>query len=647
MAKFFPLHVHTHDSLLLSPSKPKQIAKRCKELGYGGSAITDGGSISGCIKFAQEMEKNKLKPIFGQQINMVYHDASDRTNKDKRVSHSVVLAKNFNGWKNLIGLTSKANSPEFFYYQPRLTVEELAIHSQDLICMSGCIGSDIANKMFKEAHLPYTCRTESEVMQSVSSTWATDCEELVLRYKQIFGENFYLSVNLNDYNALPAQSLITKGVRWLGKKLGVPCIATPQSYYCTEYDADDQRILLCTKLKMTLKDLQTKKVDWSEIDISSFFKSNKYYIPSEQELSVYTDEELLNTLRVSDKCETYKVTSPPIIPRFTAPDGISSKEYLRKVCQKGFLQLMPRIKDVMKRKSLTMEDYGKRFEHEYEVLTSVSLEDYFLIVWDIVEYAKRDGQLIGAGRGSAAGSLILFLLTVTDVDPLEFDLLFERFYNAGRNTPGNVAMPDVDLDFEKHSRGKIIDYIKSKYGSDKVAQLCTFGRLQGRSVLKDVMRAHGACSNDEQNQITEFVPDEAKITDKLEEMREADKLAGGDGEASIIEWSLENHVEELKPWAYYDEGGNIQGPMGKIFEQAIRLEGTKRQRGLHASGIVLTNEPIHEICPIVYEGGDLVSGFEMSDMEAIGQVKFDILGLSCLDKLHNLFDLLRTGEMSI
>ena len=235
---------------------------------------------------------------------------------------------------------------------------------------------------------------------------------------------------------------------------------------------------------------------------------------------------------------------------------------------------------------------------------------------------------------------------VTEVDPIEHGLIFERFYNAGRNTENHTSLPDVDMDFEIQSRENTISYIKEKYGSDRVAQILTFSRMQGRGALKDVLRAHSACGFEEMNRITTWIPDEADISDQLQEMRDADKDSGGDGEASIIMWALENHKKELENWCHIDDNGNLQGPMARRFEQAIRLEGTKRAQSKHAAGIVIAQEPLSHVCPMVHDkkSSQMIAGMEMGDLESMGHVKFDILGIALLDKIHGVKNLLEEVE---
>jgi DNA polymerase-3 subunit alpha len=414
-------------------------------------------------------------------------------------------------------------------------------------------------------------------------------------------------------------------------------------------DANDQRVLLCNSLNTNFKEVSDKMVRGEDVGLGTFFRSRNYHIPSYDEMIIggNTPGELAETLELASMCEGYKLTGPPMLPQFPCPGGIPSKDYMRQLLDKGWGERWPKMQKVIEATHHTEEEYRARLESEFATLTNVGLADYFLIVDDIIKWARRQGQITGAGRGSAAGALTLYLMSVTHIDPIEFDLLFERFYNAGRNTPEHVSLPDVDMDFESKQRGKVIEYIRGRYGHDRVAQMLTFTRLQGRGAMKDVLRAHAACSFEEMNKITEHIPDEADISDQLQAMREIDKQEGGDGEASIIQWALENNVEELKQWAYLDDDNRVQGPFAKFFEQAIRLEGTKKSQSKHAAGIVIAQQPLADICPMIYDKstGEMICGFEMSELEAMGHVKFDILAVSMLDKVHGVLNLLRTGKL--
>lgn len=647
---YFPLHVHSHYSLLDGLSKPSAIAKRCVAANLAGSAVTDHGNISGAVAFINAMKLRKLKPIIGCEM---YICPNDPTIKDgqRDYSHLLVLAKNKTGWQQLIKATSAANNPKHFYYKPRLDLKTLGAYTDgNIIGFSGHLGSDLSRCVFADISSAYNCESEDEAKKCTDPDWVNKTTRMALQLQDIFGKgNFFIEVQLIDSTNLPAASLLAKGLRYVARKTGIPCIGTPDAHYASQEDALDQRILLCSNLDITMPDLN-KTVKRGDIAMSAFFRSRNYHIPSYEEMIAAgnTEEELDNTLRIADACEEYSITGPAILPQFSCPDGLTSEAYLRKLCEIGWQQRWPKMQRVIENGKHTEAEYRERLAHEMPILVGAGLEDYFLIVNDIISYAVKQGQITGSGRGSAAGSLVLYLLGVSHVDPIEYDLLFSRFYNAGRNTKDHRALPDVDMDFEKNSRGSIIAYIRQNFGHDRVAQMLTFSRLQGCGAIKEVLRARGACSFEEMNKITEFIPDEAEIADQLQVMKEADKKAGGDGEASIIQWALENHPEQLKQWAYLDDQGNLQGPMGKFFEQAIRIEGTKKSQGKHASGIVISQSALADVCPMVYDSSteEMICGMEMNDLEAMGHIKFDILGVAALDKIHGVLNLLRTGKLN-
>lgn len=469
---------------------------------------------------------------------------------------------------------------------------------------------------------------------------------MAIAYEEMFGKgNFFLEIQLIDQHNMPASKVVAEGLRYISKKTGIPCVATPDAHYAKREDAYDQRVILCNKLDTTVQKIQKSLDQNGNAPLEAFFRSDSYHIPSPEEMQeIHTDEEINNTKIIADMCEDYEITRPPMLPKFPTPNGMDSEEYLHSLCKEGWLDRLPRIERVLESMPHhTKEEYGERVKKELDILTEAGLADYFLIVRDIVAAARERGEIVGAGRGSAAGSLVLYLLGVTDIDPIEFDLIFERFYNAGRNTAENISLPDVDMDFEKQSRENTIHYIKERYGENKVAQIMTYSRMQGRSALKDVLRAHSACSFEEMNRITEWIPDEADISDQLEEMRQSSH----DGEASIIQWALENNQKELSPWCYIDDKGKLQGNLARRFEQAIRLEGTKRSQSKHAAGIVISQDPLDKVCPMLYDknSGEMIAGMEMGDLESMGHVKFDILGIAMLDKIHGVQKLVDTGEL--
>jgi DNA polymerase-3 subunit alpha len=319
-------------------------------------------------------------------------------------------------------------------------------------------------------------------------------------------------------------------------------------------------------------------------------------------------------------CEKYNILDQPQLPPFQCPDNLSEAEYLKKLTN-----------DRIKQLNLN-QDYIDRLNYELSVLTEANLAGYFLIIKDIVDHIRKNDWLPGPGRGSAAGALVSYLLNITTIDPIKYDLIFERFYNAGRNSKDRISMPDIDVDVPIEKRENVIEYIKSVYGHTKVSQMITFNTLKGRGALKEVLRVYDTISFDEMNKITENIPDEAKIADELQEMKEEY------GEASIIRWALENDADKLREWCYIDDNNELQGPLSKRFEQAIRLEGVKCHQSKHAAGIAVSSKDLSNICPMIYDSKteQHIAGMEMADLESIGVIKFDILGVALLDKIMQI-----------
>lgn len=606
---YIPLHVHSHYSLLDGLSKPEQIAKRCIELGIKSCALTDHGNICGSVQFYQQMIKNKIKPILGCELYICESGSTEKTTDNQKLSHLVVLAKNLQGWKTLIQLVSYSNHPDRFYYKPRISMDDLKnFDCSNFICITGHPGSFIASSVEKEGLLLDNAR---DIVLKKLDTLSS-----------IFGShNVFLECQLFDQEHNPIQKKLTD----LYRSINHQKVATCDAHYCSKNDAIDQRILLCNNLKITFSEVNKKLKDDENFGMDIFFKSDKYYIPSYEEMSaLHTEEELNNTNLIDSMVETYDILSNPRLPPFECPDGVSEHEYLK-------------ILTFDKLRSLNLSPvYETRLDNELKVLEEAQLAGYFLIVKDILDYIKKNNWLPGPGRGSAAGCLVSYLLGITSIDPIKYDLIFERFYNSGRNTKERISMPDIDVDVPIEKREDVIDYIKSKYGSDKVSQMITFNTLKGRGALKEVLRVYGNVSFEETNRITENIPDEAKISDELQEMKEEY------GEASIIRWALENNADKLKEWCYINENGGFSGPLAQSFEQAIRLEGTKCHQSKHAAGVAISANDLNILCPMIYDSktGSSIAGLEMADLESLGIIKFDILGIALLDKIMKVRDFL-------
>lgn len=619
MSKYFPLHVHSHFSLLDGLSKPASIAKRIVELGLEGSALTDHGSLSGSVAFSQAMQKEKLKSILGCELYISDQDSTLQMKENRKLNHQVVLAKNLKGWRALLKITSDSNSPQRFYHNPRIDWGYLETNSEtfkgDLVTFSGHLGSGLAHIILDEDDKLYV-------------DWEARALKFVRWQQEVFGaDNFFVEIQLMDQDNNPVMKMVGEALRAFAIKFSLPKVATPDAHYARHEDAQDQHVLLCSNMGTTFA-----QVNSGDSWLKGFFQSTNFHIPSFEEMQkVHTQDELDNTLAIANMCDNYSILSKPILPPFECPMGMSQDEYLRHLCREGWKKkIAGKVQDEAA--------YAARVKMELEVLQGAGLSSYFNIVEDILQYIRKNLWLPGPGRGSAAGSLVAYLIGITSIDPMPYDLLFERFYNGGRNTADRVSMPDVDMDVPVAHREDVINYMRDKYGHNQVAQIISFQTIKGKGALKSVLRAHGGVSFNEMNSMTESIPEDNKIADELQEMKEET------GESSIIRWALENRGSKFKDWCEIDEKGNLDGPMAKRFAQAIRLEGTKSAASRHASGVVIAPTALDTVCPMVLDSSDnLVAGLEMNDLEAVGMIKFDILGVAFLDKVMGVKQILETG----
>ena len=428
------------------------------------------------------------------------------------------------------------------------------------------------------------------------------------------------------------------------KIFNAPSESMPVSYYTNKEDAKLHRVLLCSDMKTTLpKILKCIRPDnRGGINIDSkfpdehsdklvYFMHDSFYVRNKNESKNLDTSKLKE---IYDQCEDYDILNKPMLPKFECPGGTTEESYLKELCRKGWKKLLIEQNKVADEKN--KQKYLDRFKEEFDIIKDANLFGYFLIVHDIIKYVNDRGWLSGPGRGSAAGCLISYLIGITKIDPIEFDLLFARFYNAGRNTSDYISLPDIDIDVPGTKRDEIIAYLKDKYGHSRVSQMLTFGRLQGKSAIKEVLRINEACSFGEMNAISNCIPDEAKISDQLAEMDDEDR--------SIIRWALINNAEELRDFCRLSEDGKLEGEYAEYFEQAIQIEGTFKTQGKHAAGVVISAEPLQKVCPMVKQKGssEKIAGLEMTDLEALGHVKFDILGITLLDKLMLIKELTGT-----
>ncbi len=608
---WIPTHQHSRYSMLDGLSTAKDIAKKCVSYGYPAAALTDHGTISGVVSFSAACRKEKIKPILGCELYLSKYDATIKEAANRKCSHLCVLAKNLSGWRDLISLVSHTNLPENFYYRPRVQLDTIADFNlnRNLIAFSGHPGSDLWNIMHDEG---WNLLPDAEQRAC----------NMAEKYVGIFGrDNFFVEIQTVTLSEPTAISIL----RRVAKKLGLKALGTADSHYIDRADAVDQRVLLCSSLKTTLNKVY-RDIDNDDFGLSTFFQQDCFHIPTPAELvEYYTEEEIKNSLLLSDMCEDYSILSQPKVPQFDP--SRNSNELLKELCEIGWnAKLTPEQK--------IGGEYKSRLDMELGVIFEAGLSDYFLVVQDYIGWALKQGALIGPGRGSSGGSLVAYLLNITRVDPIKAGLYFERFYNAGRNTKDNISLPDIDTDFPSDFREHVVEYIKRKYGRDRVAQIATFGELQGRSSLKEVLRVH-EFDYKFSDMICSKIPEYSKISDKLEES----------GEESILKWTLLNEPEALKDIAEINDKGEIVGPYAGYVAQAIRLEGCYKSRGKHAAGVIIAPSDISKIGPIIYEDDEAIVGFDKNDCEKVGLLKVDILATSVLDKLMLAAQLLKFGHV--
>jgi len=417
-------------SLLDGLSQPKQIVKRIQEINSNACALTDHGSIGNCVKFLQAMTDAKKKPILGCELYISEFDASIHNDQNRSLSHLLVYAKNDDGWVSLMELISEANLVENFYYKPRLTIDQLAKYAGNIMVATGHLGSTLANTVM-----------EDDVLYDDAVDRGT---AHITTLQDAFGkDNVWLECQLIDKKNIPQMEVLTNLMRGLSITTGAECIAVPDAHYCRREDAPDQRILLCRSLNITLQEASKGEI------MGAFFKSSNFHIPTYEDMvSVgHSEKELENTNNFAEMCDIYtRILKAPILPTFPCPEGYTPDEWLRELCRKGW---MDKIEDKINKPKHTI--YAEQVKHELEVLQGAGLSSYFLIVRDIIQYIIAQGWLPGPGRGSAAGCLVSYLVDITQIDPIEYDLIFERFYSAGRNVPTHINFEEFQ--FSKFDSG--------------------------------------------------------------------------------------------------------------------------------------------------------------------------------------------------
>ena len=569
---FTHLHVHTEYSLLDGSNKINEYVSRVKELGMKSAAITDHGVMFGCIDFYKAAKAAGIKPILGCEV---YVAPGSRFDKEKgkeedRYYHLVLLAETQEGYQNLIKIVSYG-FVDGFYYKPRVDMELLEQYHEGIIALSACLAGEVARNLARGFY--------------------EEGKEAALRYEKIFGKgNFFLE--LQDHG-IPEQRQVNHELIRMSRETGIELVATNDVHYTYSSDAEAHDILLCVQTGKSLKDENRMR-----------YEGGQYYVKSEEEmrrLFPYAPEAIENTGKIAERCNVEIEFGVTKLPKFDVPDGYTAWEYLNKLCFEG----------LDKRYTDNKEELKKRLNYELGVIKDMGYVDYFLIVWDFIRYAREQGIMVGPGRGSAAGSLVSYTLGITKLDPIKYDLLFERFLN-----PERVSMPDIDVDFCFERRQEVIDYVVEKYGKDQVVQIVTFGTMAARGVIKDVGRVmdvpYVQCDT-----IAKMIPQELNIT--------IDKAMKANPELKKI----------------YETDETVR----KLIDMSRRLEGLPRHTSMHAAGVVISQKPVMEYVPLSRgSDGSLVTQFTMTTLEELGLLKMDFLGLRTLTVIQNAEKLVRRDK---
>ena len=565
---FVHLHLHTEYSLLDGATRPDDLAARVAKLGMPACAITDHGNMFGAVEFYNAMKKEGVKPIIGCEMYVAYGSRFDKAGVEDGQAdagannHLIVLAANDTGYKNLVKLVS-AGYTEGFYYKPRIDKELLREHREGLIVLSSCL--------------------KGEVSQALAGGNWQKAKDAALQYREILGpENFFLEI---QDHGIPDQQKIVPMMARLGEEVGLQLVGTNDSHYLDQSDAFAHEVLLCIGTGKTLGDEKRMK-----------FYSDDFYVKGPDAMRrVFKDypEASDNTVRIAERINLSLDVKGHHLPKFPVPDKEDLSSYFAKIARAGL------EKRLAKRAPRRHENaaYWERLEREIEIIKNMQFPGYFLVVWDFIKYAKDHGIPVGPGRGSAAGSVVAWALEITNVDPLEYDLLFERFLN-----PERISMPDIDLDFCMNRRGEVIEYVRHKYGEENVAQIITFGTMAAKSVVRDVGRVLGH---------------QYGFVDKISKM-----IPGGPG---VTLTDAKKDSPQLAEAIKNDE------EVKKIVEIGERLEGLSRHAGMHAAGVVITPEPVTNYVPLYRTNRDeIVTQFDMRVVEKMGLVKMDFLGLRTL-----------------
>lgn len=566
---FTHLHVHTEYSLLDGAARIKDVVARAKELGMDSLAITDHGVMFGVIDFYRECKKQGIKPIIGCEVYTAARRMTDKdADKDKYQGHLVLIAKNNTGYQNLIKIVSQSFI-KGYYYKPRVDHELLAAHSEGIIALSACLAGKVQNLLLNRDY-------EGAKREAVA-------------LDEIFGHgNFYLE--LQD-QGIEEEAFINPQLVQLSKELDIQLVATNDVHYVNQSDAEAHDVLLAIQTATSVDDEKRMR-----------FPNDQFYLKSENEMRkifAYAPEAVENTHKIAMECDVEFTFGQYHLPEFKPPEGITNKAYLRELCADGLVQRYDNV----------TEELQQRLDYELSVIESMGYVEYFLIVWDFINFAKENGIMVGPGRGSAAGSLVAYCLRITDIDPIRYSLIFERFLN-----PERVSMPDIDIDFCIERRGEVIDYVIEKYGKDCVSQIITFGTMKAKAAVRDVGRALNMSYADA-DRIAKAIPFDLKMT---------------------IDKALELNPE-LK--AMYDSDESV----AKVLDMSRALEGMPRHASTHAAGVVISKLPLDEYVPLYMSDKGIATQFNMTTIEELGLLKMDFLGLRNLTVIRDALELIESN----
>ena len=570
-SKFVHLHLHTEYSLLDGANRIKDLPIRAKELGMDAMAITDHGVMFGCIDFYKACKANDVKPIIGCEVYVAPGSRFDKVlDKSVKYNHLILLAKNMQGYRNLCKLVSSGFT-DGYYYKPRIDKEILEKYHDGLICLSACLGGEVP------AHF---LNGQYELAKN-SALW----------FKNLFGEDYYLEVQANT---MKEQYLVNQKLFKLSKEIGVPLVATNDAHYLKKEDAYNHEVLLCIQTGKRMSDPDRMK-----------FKTDDFYVKSPEEMMEYfkdVPEAIENTVKIAEKCNVVFEFGHTILPNYDVPEEFESHyDYFKKLSYDG---LHKRYGEELSQEIID------RAEYELGTISKMGFVDYFLIVWDYINFAKTHDIPVGPGRGSGAGSVIAYALEITDIDPLKYGLIFERFLN-----PERISMPDFDVDFDYEKRQEVIDYVSKKYGHDNVSQIITFGTMSARMVIRDVARVLDF-SYAEADKLAKMIPNDLHITIKkaMEVNRELNDI-----------YESDERVKEL-------------------LDIAMALEGLPRQASTHACGIIIAKEPVVNYVPL-YARDDIISTqYIMTTLEELGLLKMDFLGLRTLTVIRDCKELVKKNR---